>query len=81
MRVLKSIDGVTTVQLKDHLCTVCPLAKQSRLSFTLSNSCSVHPFDLVHADIWGPYRVPIHDGERYFLTLVNDFYRYTWIFL
>ncbi|XP_075086103.1 uncharacterized protein LOC142168841 [Nicotiana tabacum] len=63
-RVLKNIDGLKVVQLKDHLCTVCPLAKQSRLPFILSNICYFHPFDLVHVDVWGPYRVPTHDGKR-----------------
>ena len=38
-------------------------------------------FDLIHADVWGPYKFPTHDGNRYFLTLVDDCSRMVWIFL
>ena len=39
------------------------------------------PFDLVHMDVWGPFSVPTSDGHRYFLTLVDDATRATWLFL
>lgn len=61
------------------LCTVCPLAKQSRLSFPFSNTTTTSCFHSLHADVWGPYRVTTHDGRRYFLTLVDDYSRYTWL--
>ncbi|XP_075106901.1 uncharacterized protein LOC142179908 [Nicotiana tabacum] len=66
LRVLKNIDGLKAVKLKDHLCTMCPLAKQSRLPFNLSNTCYAHPFDLEHADVWGPYRL-----STYYVYLLN----------
>lgn len=62
-------------------CHVCPLAKQTRLSFPTSISQTTAMFDLVHADVWGPYRVPTYNGFKYFLTLVDDFSRMTWTFL
>lgn len=62
-------------------CSVCSLAKQSRLLFPLSNIVSTTCFHTIHGDVWGPYRVPTYDGKRYFLTLVDDHSRYTWIFL
>ena len=61
-------------------CYICPLAKQRRLSFTSHNHMSQFPFDLVHCDIWGPYHVSSHSGYRFFLTLVDDCTRFTWIF-
>ena len=39
------------------------------------------PFNLVHMDVWGPFSVPTSDGHRYFLTLVDDATRATWLFL
>lgn len=36
---------------------------------------------MIHANLWGPYRLPIFDGNKYFLTLVDDFSRMTWLFL
>jgi len=32
-------------------------------------------------DIWGPLAITSVDGHRYFLTIVDDFLRHTWIFL
>ena len=45
-------------------CNVCPLAKQTRLSFPLSTTTSECCFQLVHGDVWGPYRVPTHNGKK-----------------
>lgn len=64
-----------------HACDVCPLAKQTRLPFPRSFISSVAPFDLIHCDIWGPHRVNSHTGARYFLTIVDDFSRFTWVHL
>jgi len=36
---------------------------------------------LIHVDIWGPYSIPSVHGHKYFLTIVGDYSRYTWIFL
>lgn len=60
---------------------MCPLAKQKRLSFPSSQSLFESPFDLVHIDIWGPFSTTTHDGYRYFLTLVDDCTRATWLYL
>lgn len=40
-----------------------------------------HPFDLVHCDIWGLYHIITVSDYRYFLTLVDDCTRFTWVFL
>ncbi len=63
------------------ICNVCPLAKQKRLSFPNHNHVSPSCFDLIHVDIWGPYQVPTVEGYRYFLTLVDDHSRTTWLYL
>ncbi|GKC32039.1 ribonuclease H-like domain-containing protein [Tanacetum coccineum] len=31
--------------------------------------------ELVHLDLWGPYKVVSNEGHRYFLTIVDDFTR------
>lgn len=68
--------------LKKHVmhpcnCLVCPLAKQHRLPFPTCSTKSKRPFDLVHIDVWGPYRVCTYNGFKYFLTLVDDCTRMT----
>ncbi|KAM2881066.1 hypothetical protein COP2_014191 [Malus domestica] len=65
----------------DNNCSVCPLAKQTRLPFSLSSISTSAPFVLLHCDIWGPYKIPTHTGARFFLTIVDDFSRCTWVFL
>lgn len=35
----------------------------------------------MHANIWGPISVPSIQGHKYFLTLVDDHTRHTWIYL
>ena len=62
-------------------CFVCPLAKQKMLSFPTFVSFFASCFDLIHANIWGPYSTPSLNGSRYFLTLKDDYSRCTWVFL
>ena len=81
------------VPIKDHLsfksvkddcdihCEVCHLAKQRKLPFVSHNNITECCFDLIHSDVWGPYHVPSTEGYRYFLTLVDDHSRFTWIYL
>ena len=65
----------------NNACHICPLAKQSRLPFSTSSISSIKPFEIIHCDIWGRYRHPSLTGAHYFLTIVDDFSRFTWIFL
>ena len=57
------------------------MAKQTKLPFPISETKSNACFDLVHMDIWGPISITSMHGFRYFLTVVDDYYRYVWIFL
>ena len=60
---------------------ICPLAKHRRLSFPSNNHMSKFPFDLVHCDVWGSHHISAMFGHRYFLTIVDDCTRFTWIYL
>lgn len=51
------------------------------MPFISNNSLSTNSFDLVHIDVWGPFNPSSVDGFRYFLTIVDDHSRYTWIYL
>jgi len=62
-------------------CLICPLAKQTRLPFSSSSITTTSSFDLIHVDIWGGYKIPSILGARYFLTIVDDHTRCTWIYL
>ena len=62
-------------------CNICPRAKQHRLLFHSSSISSTKPFDLIHVDTWGPYHAKTTNGQRYFLTLVDNYTRSTWTHL
>ncbi|XP_038895765.1 uncharacterized protein LOC120083929 [Benincasa hispida] len=62
-------------------CDICPLGKQKKLSFELHNNRSSAVFDLIHANIWGPFSTPTHVGHKFFLTIVDDHSRFTWVFM
>ena len=61
--------------------SICLKAKQTRLPFPLSTIKCHSPFNLLHCDIWGPHKIPTHFGKRFFLTIVDDYTRCTWLFL
>ena len=69
------------VQFQNFDCISSHFGKQTKLPFNNSDSFSSAPFDLIHADIWGPVPVPTEGGSKYFVIFVDDFSRYSWIYL
>lgn len=49
--------------------------------FPVSSSSTSSCFNLLHVNVWGPFRVPTYDKKSYFVTLVDDYSRYTWVCL
>ncbi|GAU32977.1 hypothetical protein TSUD_358440 [Trifolium subterraneum] len=49
-----------------------------KLPFPNSITSSCAPFDILHVDLWGPYSTVSLLGHKYFLTLVDDYSRFTW---
>lgn len=54
----------TDFLLKD--CDVCLRAKQTRQCFPTSSNNAKEVFDLIHIDLWGPYRTTAFCGSKYF---------------
>jgi hypothetical protein len=63
------------------VCDICHLARQKKIPFTVSMNKAVSPFDIIHCDIWGPISTQSIHGYSYFLTIVDDYSRFTWIML
>ena len=59
----------------------CQFGKQIALPFNNSVSHALSPFDLIHSYVWGPFPITTQGGSRYFVIFVDDFSRYTWIYL
>lgn len=66
--------------LDDYFCQICPMAKQAILPFPVSHSRSTDVFQLLHLDLWGPYRTSTFEGCTMFLTIVDDYSRMCWVF-
>ena len=80
LSILRHMDGISFVA-NDKVCVTCPMAKMFKLPFYQSNTTTTAVFELLHIDIWGPYRIPTYKNHRFFLTLVDDFSRATWTYL
>ncbi|CAH9050772.1 unnamed protein product [Cuscuta europaea] len=62
-------------------CDMCALAKHHRNTYLPQSYKLTSPFTLVHSDIWGPSRIPTLKGKRWFVTIIDDHTRVTWVFL
>nr|KYP63606.1 Retrovirus-related Pol polyprotein from transposon TNT 1-94 [Cajanus cajan] len=83
-KISKLIPELSENKCKDLLnknCDICFRAKQSRDMFPLSEHKANNIFDLIHCDLWGPYKSPSSCGAFYFMTIVDDYSRSVWIYL
>ncbi|KAH0657672.1 hypothetical protein KY289_026420 [Solanum tuberosum] len=46
-------------------CDICPLARQTRVHFPVSVTKSSRLFELLHMDVWGPYKTVTTDERRH----------------
>ncbi|CAL0331539.1 unnamed protein product [Lupinus luteus] len=80
MQLMQSVFPIIKCVKTSDPCEICHLAKQKRLPYDSSITSSKKCFDLIHIDIWGPISTPSTFGHKYFLTIVDDKSRFTWIF-
>ena len=70
-----------SVSNKSFDCMSCQFGKQTALPFNNSVSHALSSFDIIHFDVWVPSLISTPGGSRYFVIFVDDFSRYTWIYL
>ncbi|KAG7598815.1 GAG-pre-integrase domain [Arabidopsis suecica] len=80
LKLLQFSDSTSSV-FDSEKCEICIQAKQTRDPFPLSANKTSFAFELVHCDLWGPYRTTSICGSSYFLTLVDDYSRAVWLYL
>ena len=49
-------------------------------SFNSVQSRSTEPLQLIFADLWGPSHVNSTQGSTYYLSILDDFSQFPWIF-
>nr|GEU34268.1 putative ribonuclease H-like domain-containing protein [Tanacetum cinerariifolium] len=79
LKIWCDIDKVRMEALVSYLLAVSMVQSPKNLSNSISSSTA--PFDLVHYDVWGPTPVSIKGGSRYYVSFIDDFTRYTWVYL
>ena len=68
LHILKPSLNFNSPTESDHLCDTCHKAKQTREPFPLSEHKSTKLGQLVHLDVWGPYKITSRDGYKYFFN-------------
>ena len=63
------------------MCEPCQHGKQTRIEFKTKEHFTTRTLELVHTDLCGPTRSKGLNGEEYFMVLIDDFTRMTWVFL
>lgn len=78
------VDGMSASSKKsggDFVCEPCLAGKQTRKPFACEDRQTTRVLELVHSDVCGPVTPVGIDDERYFVTFVDDFSRFTVVFL
>jgi hypothetical protein len=61
-------------------CPACIASKSKQLSFSSSQSKATCPLELIFTDVWGPSPIPSHNGYKYYVSFLDSFSRYTWLY-
>lgn len=56
------------------------MGKNQALPFPSSDTVYTAPLQLIVSDLWGPNFIPSINGHRYYISFVDAFSRYTWIY-
>jgi transposase InsO family protein len=64
----------------DSICKSCQIGKLTRTQFKSKNFPSTEkPLQLVHMDLCGPSRKEGTGKENYFMSIIDDYSRLTWV--
>jgi hypothetical protein len=56
-----------------EICEVCVSGKQTRVSHKQTRVKASRPLEKIHSDVVGPIDPVSYNGNRYILTLLNDY--------
>ena len=63
------------------MCESCLEGKMTKRSFSAKGTRAIEPLQLVHSDVCGPVSVQARGGYEYFVTFINDYSRYRYVYL
>lgn len=53
---------------------------QDKYFFSSNSHVSIKPFEIISSDVLGPSPVIFVEGYKYYISLIDDFTIFTWIF-
>ena len=59
----------------------CLFGKQHKVSFQKNTTRKLEKLELVYYDVCGPMEVDSLDGNKYFVTFIDDASKKTWVYL
>lgn len=66
----------------DKACDSCMKGKATRNQFEMKTTPrSSRIGELLHCDVWGPFNIETINGEKYFLSITDDYSHFTFVYL
>ncbi|KAM2961779.1 hypothetical protein FF1_031321 [Malus domestica] len=78
--MLRNVGQNVNADSSPSVCSSCLSGKMCRQPFPVKETRASSMFDKVHSDIWGPAPVKSLEGFRYYVSFVDEFSRFVWIF-
>ena len=78
--VVKSCNISFSFNEKSSFCNACQYGKSHSLPFTISNSFTSQPLELIHCDLWGLSLISSTVGFRFYISFVDNCTRFTHIY-
>ena len=78
----KMVDGLDfDPSVEADFCESCVEGKHHRSPFPTSVNNTKRPLELIHSDVCGKIGTPSLSGAEYFLTFIDDYTHYTWVYI
>ena len=63
------------------VCESCLEGKMTKRPFTTKGLRATEPLELVHSDVCGPFATQARGGYEYYVTFIDDYSRYGYVYL
>ena len=80
LRLVLTQCNIHSINKTTYFCNSCYVGKSHRLSSSLSNTIYNSPLELIYNDLWGPSHVPSNEGYLYYVSFVDAFSWFTWLY-
>ena len=82
MQILSKEDLLAGHKVKSlEFCEHCVFGKLHRNKFPKAIHRTKGTLDYIHSDCWGPCRVESLGGCRFFVSIIDDYSRMTWVYM